>query len=104
MDFIPRHKQPFTLAEAIQLDPSLIADGRNIDGYATRVGFLILYMHLCVEIARLQNSLKHLRETQVALREHIRDAPEHDADVEDAAQENEETMCAAPKCVYKTRP
>ncbi|KAK7470532.1 hypothetical protein VKT23_001957 [Stygiomarasmius scandens] len=49
MDYTPRYAQPFTLSEAIALDVSTITE----------------------EIARLQNSLKHLNETQEFLKEAI---------------------------------
>ncbi|EKM80122.1 hypothetical protein AGABI1DRAFT_127801 [Agaricus bisporus var. burnettii JB137-S8] len=69
MEFIPRYAQPFTLNEAIGLDVSVIVD----------------------EIARLQNSLKHLRETQTLLREfQSQEAPgTADPEVQKALEENE---------------
>ncbi|KZT12494.1 uncharacterized protein LAESUDRAFT_718755 [Laetiporus sulphureus 93-53] len=46
MDYRPRYSQPFTFAEVVQLDVAVITE----------------------EIARLQNSLAHLRRTQEELR------------------------------------
>ncbi|KAN0131467.1 hypothetical protein V8E53_010844 [Lactarius tabidus] len=53
MEHHPRHSQPFSFSEALKLDPTTIAD----------------------EIARLQNSLKHLKRTQDELRAYS-DGPE----------------------------
>ncbi|KAI0036820.1 hypothetical protein K488DRAFT_28159, partial [Vararia minispora EC-137] len=79
--FTPRYAQPFTLTEAIALDTTVITD----------------------EIARLQNSLKHLEETQELLRQHISEIAECDMDVEAAARENEETMFVRPVGSQKER-
>ncbi|THV08444.1 hypothetical protein K435DRAFT_847305 [Dendrothele bispora CBS 962.96] len=69
MDYVPRYVQPFSLAEAIALDVSTISE----------------------EIARLQNSLKHLNETQQFLKEIIEaENPETvDADLTKAYEENQ---------------
>ncbi|OCH92950.1 hypothetical protein OBBRIDRAFT_772640 [Obba rivulosa] len=68
MEYTPRYPQPFTLQEAVQLDVSVITE----------------------EIARLQNSLEHLKKTQQGLRE----ALEASADPEfaDAIGENEDVI------------
>lgn len=46
MEFRPKHPQPFSLSEALKFDPATITE----------------------EIARLENSLQHLRRTQDELR------------------------------------
>lgn len=58
MDFIPHYAQPFTLAEAVNLDIAVITE----------------------EITRLQNSLWHLQQTQKTLLEYIE--AERSADVD----------------------
>ncbi|KAJ7764976.1 hypothetical protein DFH07DRAFT_811006 [Mycena maculata] len=68
MDYKPRYTQPFTLAEARLLDVETITE----------------------EIARLQNSLQRLDETQKMLREHVDSIqPEVDPEISKAIQENE---------------
>ncbi|KZV76066.1 hypothetical protein PENSPDRAFT_680521 [Peniophora sp. CONT] len=69
MDFHPKYPQPFSLHEAVQLEPGVIAD----------------------EIARLQNSLKHLKKTQEELHSFAREDP-GDADIREAVDENETTI------------
>ncbi|KAI0081722.1 hypothetical protein K474DRAFT_1134288 [Panus rudis PR-1116 ss-1] len=68
MDYQPRYPQPFTLQQAVQLDVPLITE----------------------EIARLQNSLQHLRETQEQLREAIKTDP--DPEFTKAIEENEQVI------------
>ncbi|KAK4686434.1 hypothetical protein P7C73_g3689, partial [Tremellales sp. Uapishka_1] len=65
LTFIPKHNQPFTLAEAITLDISV----------------------LTAEIHRLENSIRHLEETQLELREFLEE--EQDTDILLAVEENE---------------
>lgn len=69
MDYQPHYAQPFTLIEAIGLDVSVITE----------------------EIARLLNSLKHLRETQEMLRDYqSTEMPETaDLEIQKALDENE---------------
>ncbi|KAK0191080.1 hypothetical protein F5146DRAFT_1047047 [Armillaria mellea] len=68
MEYTPRYAQPFTLNQAIQLDIPVITE----------------------EIARLQNSLQHLRETQELLAQYIAENPDDkDAEMEKAFKENE---------------
>jgi len=70
MDYKPRYAQPFTLAEARLLDVQTITE----------------------EIARLQNSLQRLHETQKMLREHvtsIQPGEEVDQEITKAIEENE---------------
>ncbi|KAJ7665521.1 hypothetical protein B0H17DRAFT_1090788 [Mycena rosella] len=70
MDYTPRYTQPFTLAEARLLDVETITE----------------------EIARLQNSLRLLGETQEMLREHvasIQPGEAVDGEITKAIEENE---------------
>ncbi|KAJ7908255.1 hypothetical protein B0H13DRAFT_1474647, partial [Mycena leptocephala] len=70
MEYKPRYAQPFTLAEARLLDVETITE----------------------EIARLQNSLQRLGETQDMLREHvasIQPGEEVDPEIAKAIEENE---------------
>ncbi|KAJ6539445.1 hypothetical protein B0H19DRAFT_360476 [Mycena capillaripes] len=71
MDYKPRYTQPFTLSEARLLDVETIVE----------------------EIARLQNSLQRLGETQDILREHvassIQPGEEVDREITKAIEENE---------------
>ncbi|KAF5344101.1 hypothetical protein D9758_008850 [Tetrapyrgos nigripes] len=70
MEYTPRYTQPFTLSEVIALDVSTITEE---------------------EIARLQNSLKHLGETQQFLREamEVEDSDNVDAELTKAYEENQ---------------
>ncbi|KAL1747716.1 hypothetical protein HDZ31DRAFT_31275 [Schizophyllum fasciatum] len=70
MEYTPRHAQPFTLEQAVHLDVAIINE----------------------EIARLQNSLQHLNETQSLLRTHL--ASETDPDLKQALEENEEVIAS----------
>jgi len=70
MEYKPRYTQPFTLAEAKLLDVETITE----------------------EIARLQNSLQRLGETQDMLREHVasmQSGEEVDPEISKAIEENE---------------
>lgn len=49
------------------------------------------YLYVPTEIARLQNSLKHLKQTQDELHSFAREDPE-DEDIKQAVDENESTM------------
>ncbi|KIO27103.1 hypothetical protein M407DRAFT_243454 [Tulasnella calospora MUT 4182] len=69
MEFQPRHPQPFTLEIATQLSVPEITG----------------------EIARLQNSLKHLYSTQTEL-EPFTSGSERDSDLASAYEENKVTM------------
>ncbi|KAI0347248.1 hypothetical protein BDW22DRAFT_1351641 [Trametopsis cervina] len=68
MDYTPRYPQPFTLGEAVHLDVPVISE----------------------EIARLENSLAHLQDTQTQLREANEESP--DPEFEKAIQENEDVI------------
>lgn len=89
MEYNPRYPQPFSLSQAIALDPAVAWDGRI---------FVITSSHLLLtvltEIARLRNSLLHLRRSQNELEEYLRElAPEEgDLEVSQAVKENEITM------------
>ncbi|EIW82125.1 hypothetical protein CONPUDRAFT_39601, partial [Coniophora puteana RWD-64-598 SS2] len=80
MEFIPRYPQPFTLADALLFDPSIISE----------------------EIARLQNSLTHLRHTQDDLKGHMNNSSDgaEDKDVSDALRENELTMSSQDERIF----
>ena len=89
MDYKPRYPQPFTLAEATALDVSVISEGRFV--FFKGNPWLIVLP----EISRLQNSLKHLRETQESLKTalaEITDPP--DAEIAEAFEENQIVMYA----------
>ncbi|KAF8579309.1 hypothetical protein K439DRAFT_1359816 [Ramaria rubella] len=66
MEFKPRHAQPFTVEQAVLLDPFVIT----------------------AEIARLQNSLAHLRDTQQQLQESVDSADPPDPEISQAIEEN----------------
>ncbi|KAJ7129562.1 hypothetical protein C8R44DRAFT_777082 [Mycena epipterygia] len=87
MEYTPRYTQPFTLSEARLLDVETITE----------------------EIARLQNSLHRLGDTQEMLREHIASIqPGEDVDPEitKAIEENETVMYAcsnaAARCPFSS--
>jgi len=65
MEYTPRYRQPFTLSEATGLDTAVIYE----------------------EISRLNNSLEHLKKTQIELRELLASSP--DPDFEKAVEEND---------------
>ncbi|KAL7416942.1 hypothetical protein BDY24DRAFT_330147, partial [Mrakia frigida] len=69
--FTPKYPQPFTLAEALDLDPSVITE----------------------EISRLQNSLTNLRSSNVALLQYLHDEGE-DRDLRESVHENELTIAS----------
>ncbi|KAA1466368.1 hypothetical protein DENSPDRAFT_831186 [Dentipellis sp. KUC8613] len=73
MDYHPRYAQPFTLSEAVLLDPSTITE----------------------EIGRLENSLLHLRKTQEELQQYLTgpdSESDPDADLQEAFEENKLTI------------
>ncbi|ESK96067.1 hypothetical protein Moror_7412 [Moniliophthora roreri MCA 2997] len=70
VDYHPRYPQPFTFSEAVQFDVSTITE----------------------EISRLQNSLRHLRQTQELLKEALDTGP--DVEVKAAFDENEQVIPA----------
>ncbi|KIJ20238.1 hypothetical protein PAXINDRAFT_166346 [Paxillus involutus ATCC 200175] len=80
MEYNPRYPQPFTLDQAIALDPAVAWD----------------------EIARLRNSLLHLKRTQEELQEYSRElAPsEEDPDVCQAMKENEITIASQDERIF----
>ena len=92
MEYTPRHKQPFSLPQAILLDVPIIAEGpcchQACDAHVWVGG--IDPCPLYTEISRLQNSLVHLKETQKQLREYISHSP--DTDISQAIEENVEVM------------
>ncbi|KAF7292408.1 hypothetical protein HMN09_01224900 [Mycena chlorophos] len=70
MDYRPKYAQPFTLTEARLLDVQTIAE----------------------EIARLQNSLQHLHDTQTMLKEAMESDP--DPELTKALEENRTVICS----------
>ncbi|KAM6495807.1 hypothetical protein JOM56_008513 [Amanita muscaria] len=70
MEFKPRHSQPFTILQAIELDVSVITE----------------------EIARLQNSISHLKDTQQSLQTYLSTAD--DAELATALKENEDVIAS----------
>lgn len=86
MEYNPRYPQPFSLSQAIALDPAVAWDGLFldiIDGH--------LLLTVLAEITRLRNSLLHLRRSQNELREYLREE-EGDREIGQAVKENEITM------------
>lgn len=65
MEYIPKYSHPFTFEQALAFDPQVVSD----------------------EIARLENSISHLRRTQDELAEYA-----SDPDVSQAVEENNITM------------
>ncbi|KAI0732931.1 hypothetical protein C8Q72DRAFT_73158 [Fomitopsis betulina] len=68
MEYRPKFAQPFTLQEAVALDVSVLTE----------------------EIARLQNSLQHLRKTQNELQ--LATDTDHDPELLNALEENNEVI------------
>jgi hypothetical protein len=83
---IPRHPQPFTLAEAIGFDVSVIMEGS--------APFWLLMnnsgLQPSTEINRLENSLKKLGETQEFLQSYVEATP--DAEIARVFEENKVVM------------
>jgi len=80
MEYNPRYPQPFTLTQAIALDPEVAWD----------------------EIARLRNSLLHLRRSQTELQEYLQElaAEEVDLEVSQAVKENEITIASQDERIF----
>jgi len=71
MEFKPRYPQPFTIAQAIEFDVSVITE----------------------EIARLQNSITHLKGTQQLIQTHL-ETEGDDAELAAVLRENEEVIAS----------
>ncbi|KAG8984567.1 hypothetical protein FRB90_005223 [Tulasnella sp. 427] len=80
MEFRPRHPQPFSLEVAEQLSVPEITG----------------------EIARLQNSLKHLQSTQTELEPYI-SGSERDQDLVNAYEENRQTIASQEERITMLR-
>lgn len=88
MEYNPRYPQPFSLSQAIALDPAVAWDGLTLEITSSRLSLTVL-----TEIARLRNSLLHLRRSQNELQEYLRElTSEGDLEVSQAVKENEITM------------
>lgn len=73
MEYNPRYPQPFTLEQAIALDPKVASD----------------------EIGRLQNSIVHLKRTQNELKDYL-----EDPDVRQAVEENKVTLASQDERIF----
>lgn len=90
MDYLPRYRQPFTFAQAVQLDiPTILQGLASIHGATS-----ILSDFFCTEITRLEHSLEHLVRTQHELRHHLATEGEGDEDLNAAVKENDTVMQA----------
>lgn len=89
MEYNPRYPQPFSLSQAIALDPAVAWDGLALEITSSHLLLTVL-----TEIARLRNSLLHLRRSQNELQEYLRElaSKEGDLEVSQAVRENEITM------------
>lgn len=89
MEYNPRYPQPFSLTQAIALDPAVAWDGLILVINSSHLLLTVL-----TEIARLKNSLLHLRRSQNELQEYLRElaSEEGDLEVSQAVKENEITM------------
>lgn len=90
MDYRPRFAQPFTLNEAIGLDVGVITEGGAI---RLQNPLRLNMIKTLPEIARLQNSLKHLKETQTILESTLKEEGGPDPELRKAFEENEAVMC-----------
>ena len=90
MEYKPLHTQPFTVEQAALLELSVITAGGCILKY--------LYHDLTplIEIARLQNSLEHLRDTQQQLQENVESEENCDPVILQAFEENKVVMYVMP--------
>ncbi|TFK55974.1 hypothetical protein OE88DRAFT_1722924 [Heliocybe sulcata] len=90
MDYIPRHPQPFTLAEATHLEVPVLTEGSvQSSRCLTRSSETVL-----TEIARLQNSLNHLERTQDELKENMTGSNEEDSVLEEAYMDNSKVIAS----------
>ena len=96
MDYKPRFSQPFTLYEAIGLDVAVITEGIAVVFNKCRISINCRSL----EIARLQNSLERLRETQEVLQAVIIEPGESDPEIMLAFEENQVVMCAILKSLF----
>lgn len=96
--FKPKYPQPFSLAEALDLDPSVITEGEPTPPCSLtplRPSSPSLSFPSCdpspLEITRLQNSLGHLHISNHELLRYLETEGE-DPDLRDSVKENELTM------------
>ncbi|KAH9977948.1 hypothetical protein BGW80DRAFT_1456085 [Lactifluus volemus] len=86
MEYHPKHPQPFSFSEALKFDPATITEGSASQ--------FITYLKLTTQIARLQNSLRHLKRTQDELSAHSEHDDDHDAELTLALKENEAVIAS----------
>lgn len=82
MEYIPKYSHPFTFEQALAFDPQVVSDGESGLPQPSQTD-----THTHIEIARLENSISHLRRTQDELAEYA-----SDPDVSQAVEENNITM------------
>ena len=98
MEYNPRYPQPFSLTQAIALDPAVAWDGLVLDITSIQPLFTVP-----IEIARLRNSLLHLRRSQNELQEYLQElSPEADLEVSQAVKENEITMHVSLRVAFSS--
>ena len=101
--FRPVYSHPFTLEEAMLLEINILVAGtfsrsRMISTFPI-LPEIKQYGIIAdgKEVARLQNSILHLQETQVELRSYLEEEPEdEDGEIGLAISENETTMYVTP--------
>jgi len=76
MEFVPRHKHPFTWDELMELDVVEITQG-NCDSNR-RVACRMALTANPVELSRLQDSLQRLQDTQKELQDYLITDPDPD--------------------------
>lgn len=87
MEYKARHVQPFTVEQAVLLETAVITSG----GCKSRL--LCHKLTYLTEIARLQNSLEHLQNTQRQLHENVNSEEHADPILLQALEENKVVMC-----------
>lgn len=96
----PKHDQPLTLAEAVDLDVGILSNGKCLELLYTRQ---LVADSISIEITRLINSLDHLRASNRELEAFIK-APENADDtdgLEEVIKENEQVMYVITKLMSR---
>ncbi|KAI0254396.1 hypothetical protein BJV78DRAFT_1280393 [Lactifluus subvellereus] len=86
MEYHPKHPQPFSFSDALRFDPATITEGS-----VTKYNILWASGFKLTQIARLQNSLRHLKRTQDELRAYNSD---DDPELVQALKENEAVIAS----------